>query len=533
MYNFINFADFFAKFFNMDVNGKRFTEFLKRKQEIDELRGEQARQKQYVKGKLTAEERITILLDKNSFNEIDAQALGADAGFGKVDKIKGDGVITGYGKINGRTVFVFAQDFTVMGGSLGSVQAAKINKVQDMAVKMGAPIIGLIDSGGARIQEGVLSLAGYAGIFHRNVLSSGVIPQISVIMGPAAGGAVYSPALTDFVFMTNKTSYMFVTGPNVVKEVLNEDVSFENLGGASVHSKKSGVAHFIYEDEENTLLGVKRLLSYLPSNNIEDPPVTATHQNDASKLNEKLRDIVPDDPNKAYDIKDVIKLIVDDEKFFEVMEHYAQNIVICFARLNGKTIAIIANQPKVLAGTLDINASMKAARFIRFCDAFNIPLLTLEDVPGFLPGINQEHGGIIKHGAKMLYAYSEATVPKITIILRKSYGGAYCVMNSKRLGSDFNFAWPSAEIAVMGPDGAVAILFRKELENSEDPAKLKNELAEKYRDDIANPYVAYEKGLVDEVFDPAETRIKLIAAFESLENKQDLRPTRKHGNIPL
>ncbi len=516
----------------MDVNGKRFTEFLKRKKEIEELRGEQARKKQYSKGKLTAGERINILLDKGSFNEIEAQAMAADAGFGKVVKVKGDGVITGYGKINGRTVFIFAQDFTVMGGSLGSVQAAKINKVQDMAVKMGAPIIGLIDSGGARIQEGVLSLAGYASIFHRNVLSSGVIPQISVIMGPAAGGAVYSPALTDFVFMTNKTSYMFVTGPNVIKEVLNEDVSFDNLGGADVHAKKSGVAHFIYEDEENTLLGVKKLLSYLPANNIEDPPL-ANFNNEQITLIDKLRDIVPDDSNKAYDIKDVIKLIVDDEKFFEVMEHYAQNIVICFARLKGRTIGIIANQPKVLAGTLDINASTKAARFIRFCDAFNIPILTLEDVPGFLPGINQEHGGIIKHGAKMLYAYSEATVPKITLILRKSYGGAYCVMNSKRLGSDFNFAWPSAEIAVMGPDGAAAILFRKELEESDEPEKLKKELSEKYRDDIANPYIAYEKGLVDEVFDPAETRMKLIAAFDSLENKQDLRPTRKHGNIPL
>jgi len=516
----------------MDTSGKRFKEFLNRKAVIGDIRGEEAKKKQHSKGKLTAEERIRILLDTDSFNEIDAQAKAADAGFGKVVKIMGDGVITGYGKINGRTVFVFAQDFTVMGGSLGSVQAAKINKVQDMAVKMGAPIIGLIDSGGARIQEGVLSLAGYAGIFHRNVLSSGVIPQISVIMGPAAGGAVYSPALTDFVFMTNKTSYMFVTGPNVVKEVLNEEVTFENLGGASVHAKKSGVAHFIYEDEENTLLGVKRLLSYLPSNNIEDPPFVA-HSSPQNRLVEKLRDIVPDDPNKAYDIKDVIKLIVDDEKFFEVMENYAQNIVICFARLNGKPIGIIANQPKVLAGTLDINASMKAARFIRFCDAFNIPLLTLEDVPGFLPGINQEHDGIIKHGAKMLYAYSEATVPKITIILRKSYGGAYCVMNSKRLGSDFNFAWPTAEIAVMGPEGAVAILYRKELEQSEEPDKLRKELAEKYREEIANPYIAYEKCLIDEVFDPAETRTKLIAAFESLENKQDLRPTRKHGNIPL
>ena len=516
----------------MDVNGKRFQEFLKRNEAVHEIRGEEGQERQHSKGKLTAKERIDILLDPGTFDEIDAQAQPADAGFGKVKKVMGDGVITGHGKINGRLVFVYAQDFNVMGGSLGSVHAAKINKVQDMALKMGAPIIGLMDSGGARIQEGILSLAGYASIFYRNVASSGVIPQISVIMGPAAGGAVYSPALTDFIFMTNKTSYMFVTGPNVVKEVLNEEVSFEDLGGAVVHSKKSGVSHFIYEDEENTLLGVKKLLSYMPSNNMEDPPVVNTPGVSFGEV-EKLRDIVPDDPNKAYDIKDVIRLIVDGGKFLEVMENYAQNLVICFARLNGKTIGIVANQPKVLAGTLDINASMKGARFIRYCDAFNIPILTLEDVPGFLPGINQEHGGVIKHGAKMLYAYSEATIPKITIILRKSYGGAYCVMNSKRLGSDFNFAWPTAEIAVMGPDGAVAILYRRELEASEDPIKLRKELAEKYREEIANPYIAYEKGLIDEVIDPAATRMKLISAFEALENKQDLKPPRKHGNIPL
>ncbi|MFA6924305.1 MAG: acyl-CoA carboxylase subunit beta [Bacteroidales bacterium] len=516
----------------MDVKGKRFQEFTKRNEAIKELRGKEAREKQHSKGKLTAKERIDILLDPGTFDEIDAQAQPADAGFGTVKKVLGDGVITGHGKISGRLVFIYAQDFTVMGGSLGSVHAAKINKIQDMALKMGAPIIGLMDSGGARIQEGVMSLAGYASIFYRNVASSGVIPQISVIMGPAAGGAVYSPALTDFVFMTNKTSYMFVTGPNVVKEVLNEEVSFEDLGGATAHAKKSGVAHFIYEDEENTLLGVQKLLSYLPSNNMEDPPISNASITTIGPV-EKLRDIVPDDPNKAYDIKDVIKLIIDGEKFLEVMENFAQNIVIGFGRLNGKTIGIVANQPKVLAGCLDINSSMKGARFVRFCDAFNIPVLTLEDVPGFLPGINQEHGGVIKHGAKLMYAYSEATIPKITVILRKSYGGAYCVMNSKRLGSDFNFAWPTAEIAVMGPEGAVAILYRKELEAAENPQQFKKEMAEKYRLEIANPYVAYEKGLIDEVMDPAATRMKLIAAFEALENKQDLKPARKHGNIPL
>jgi acetyl-CoA carboxylase carboxyltransferase component len=415
---------------------------------------------------------------------------------------------------------------------LGTTHAAKIMKIQDMALKMGAPIIGIIDSGGARIQEGVASLAGYAGIFSRNVRSSGVIPQISIIMGPAAGGAVYSPSITDFVFMTNKTSYMFVTGPNVVKEVLNEDVSFDDLGGASVHMKRSGIAHFVYEDEENTIRGLQKLLSYLPSNNLENPPLVDWCDTE-ERIEERLREIVPDDPNKPYDIKEVINLIIDKGTFFEVADGFAMNIVVGFARLKGKTIGIIANQPKVLAGTLDINSSVKAARFIRFCDAFNIPILTLEDVPGFLPGIDQEHNGIIRHGAKLLYAYADATVPKVTVILRKSYGGAYCVMNSKNLGGDFNFAWPTAEIAVMGPEGAVSILYRRELLESEDPAKLKKELAMKYRDEIANPYVADEKGYIDEVIDPANTRKKLITAFEALENKHVNVPSRKHGNIPL
>lgn len=518
----------------MDINGKLFRKFTERNEKYDQQHGSNAAEKQHSKGKLTARERLELLFDPGTFDEIDAfsRTAPAESNFGKVVDAYGDGVIIGHGKVSGRTAFVFSQDFAVMGGSLGSVHAAKIAKIQDMALKMGAPMIGIIDSGGARIQEGVASLAGYASIFHRNVKSSGVIPQISVIMGPAAGGAVYSPSLTDFVFMTNKTSYMFVTGPNVVKEVLNEDVSFDELGGAEVHMKKSGVAQFVYEDEENTMLGVKKLLSYIPSNNLENPPLLEGG-NTSIDPEPKLRDIVPDDPNKPYDVKDVIKLIADRDSFFEVAENFAQNVVVGFARLKGRTIGILANQPKVLAGTLDINSSIKGARFIRFCDCFNIPLLTLEDVPGFLPGLDQEHNGIIRHGAKLLYAYSDATVPKITVILRKSYGGAYCVMNSKNLGGDFNFAWPTAEIAVMGPEGAVSILYRKELLDSEDPAKLKKELAMRYRDEIANPYVADEKGYIDEVIDPADTRKKLIFAFDALDNKHVSVPSRKHGNIPL
>jgi propionyl-CoA carboxylase beta chain len=491
--------------------------------------------KQHAKGKLTAWERIEILFDEDTFEEIDAYVTPekGDTGFGKMQHAYGDGVIIGHGLIRGRIAFAYAQDFTVMGGSLGAVHAAKIMKIQDMAQKMGAPMIGLIDSGGARIQEGVASLAGYAGIFYRNVQSSGVIPQISVIMGPAAGGAVYSPSITDFVFMTNQTSYMFVTGPNVVKEVLNEDVSFNDLGGAGVHSKKSGVAHMVYEDEENTLIGVRQLLSYLPSNNMENAPEMELSEDETKDFEEKLREVVPDDPNKPYDVKDVINLIADKRSFYEIAENYAQNVVIGFGRINGKVIGVVANQPKVLAGTLDINSSNKGARFIRFCDAFNIPLLVLEDVPGFLPGLDQEHGGIIRHGAKMLYAFADATVPRITVILRKSYGGAYCVMNSKNLGGDFNFAWPTAEIAVMGPEGAVAILYRKELESADDAAAMKKELAARYREEIANPYVADERGFIDEVIDPAETRRKLIRSFEALETKYMNNPARKHGNIPL
>ncbi len=519
----------------MDIKGRNFTRFLEREQLYKEQNGPEIVEKQHARGKLTARERIEILFDEGTFEEIDAFSTPASSssGFGKMSQDFGDGVIIGLGKISNRLAFVYSQNFNVMGGSLGQVHAAKISKIQEMALKMGAPIIGIIDSGGARIQEGVASLAGYASIFYRNVQASGVIPQISVIMGPAAGGAVYSPSITDFIFMTNKTSYMFVTGPNVVKEVLNEDVSSEDLGGAEVHAKKSGIAQMIYEDEENTLFGVKKLLSYLPSNNLENPPYIDYGEQQSKIADEKLRDIVPDDANKPYDVKEVINLIVDKSSFFEISENYAQNIIIGFGRLEGKTIGIVANQPKVLAGTLDINSSMKAARFIRFCDSFNIPILTLEDVPGFLPGVDQEHNGIIRHGAKLLYAYADATVPRITVILRKSYGGAYCVMNSKNLGGDFNYAWPTAEIAVMGPEGAVAILYKRELAETDDPEKLKKELALKYRNEIANPYIADEKGYIDEVIDPALTRLKLINAFEALENKHVNVPSRKHGNIPL
>ena len=518
----------------MDINGRNFVRFIDRQTIFNKQYSKESVDKQHNKGKLTARERIALLFDEDTFEEIDAFATPStmDTGFGKIKSSYGDGVIIGHGKISNRLAFAYAQDFNIMGGSLGSVHAAKIAKIQDMALKMGAPMIGIIDSGGARIQEGVASLAGYAGIFFRNVQASGVIPQISVIMGPAAGGAVYSPSITDFVFMTNKTSYMFVTGPNVVKEVLNEDVSFEDLGGAEVHARKSGIAHMLHDNEENTLLGVRKLLSYLPSNNLENPP--GVEEPEPQKdVEEKLRDVVPDDANKPYDVKDVINLILDKDSFFEISELFAQNIVIGFGRLKGKTLGIVANQPKLLAGTLDINSSLKAARFIRFCDSFNIPILALEDVPGFLPGIDQEHNGIIRHGAKLLYAFADATIPRITVILRKSYGGAYCVMNSKNLGGDFNFAWPTAEIAVMGPEGAVAILYKNELAKAENPQKLRMELATKYRNEIANPYIADEKGYIDEVIDPAQTRRKLIYAFEALENKHVNVPSRKHGNIPL
>ncbi len=518
----------------MDINGKIYKDFLSRIERFKVQNGPEKIKKQHAKGKLHARERIALLFDEDSFEELDAFVTSAmpDTGFGKIDEAFGDGVVIGHGRINGRIVYVYSQNFTVMGGSLGAVHAKKIIKVQDLALRVGAPIIGINDSGGARIQEGVASLSGYTSIFHRNIQSSGIIPQISMILGPAAGGAVYSPALTDFVFMVKKTSFMFLTGPDVVKEVLNEDVSFDELGGAEVHARKSGVANFIYEDEENAILGVKKLLSFFPSNNMANPPYIDT-KTEQEKNIDKLRAIVPDDPNKPYDVKKVIKLIIDQGSFFEVSELFAPNIVVGFGRLQGKAIGIVANQPKVLAGVIDINSSIKAARFIRFCDSFNIPLLTLEDVPGFLPGLDQEYNGIIKHGAKLLFAYSEATVPKITVILRKAYGGAFCVMNSKNIGGDYSFAWPTAEIAVMGPEGAVSILYKKELQEAEDSKKLQKELAAKYRSEIANPYIADEKGYIDEVIDPAETRKKLITAFETLENKYVDQPSRKHGNIPL
>lgn len=490
-------------------------------------------ERQHKLGRLTARERIDLLVDRGSFREIDTFVTHRTSDFGLDQrKILGDSVVTGWGTIDGRLVYVFSQDFTVMGGSLGEAHAEKIVKIMDMALKNGAPIIGLNDSGGARIQEGVVSLGGYADIFLRNTLASGVIPQISVIMGPCAGGAVYSPALTDFIFMVQNSSYMFVTGPEVVKAVTHEDVTFEELGGASVHSETSGVCHVVAPTDADALYQVRKLLSYLPQNNMEDPLYLPSDDNPLRRET-ALNEIVPDDPGKPYDIKEVIRLIADHGEFYEIHENYAANIVVGFARLGGHSIGIIANQPMVLAGVLDINASEKAARFIRFCDAFNIPLLTLEDVPGFLPGTVQEHGGIIRSGAKLLYAYCEATVPKLTVITRKAYGGAYCVMSSKHIRGDVNFAWPTAEIAVMGPDGAVNIIFRKELEEAEDPVAKKVELVAEYREKFANPYVAASRGYVDDVIEPRDTRPRLINALEMLSNKRDLNPARKHGNIPL
>jgi len=487
---------------------------------------------QHKKGRLTARERIDLLLDKGSFRELDAFVQHRTHDFNlSAQKFMSDSVVTGWGTIEGRLVYVFSQDFTVFGGSLGEVHAEKICKIMDMAMKNGAPVIGLNDSGGARIQEGVVALGGYADIFLRNTLASGVIPQISAIMGPCAGGAVYSPALTDFIFMTRNTSYMFVTGPDVVKAVTHEEVSFEDLGGASVHSEKSGVCHVAADSEADTLYLIRKLLGYLPQNNMEDPPFVAG--DDPLRMDERLDAIIPDDPNKPYDIKEVIRLIVDGGQFFEIHENYAANIVVGFARLGGHSVGIVANQPAVLAGVLDIDASEKGARFVRFCDSFNIPIITFEDVPGFLPGTNQEHHGIIRSGAKLLYAYCEATVPKLTVITRKAYGGAYCVMSSKHIRSDLNLAWPSAEIAVMGPDGAVNIIFRKELEKAEDPVRKKAELVAEYRQKFASPYVAAERGYIDDVIEPKETRPRLINALEMLSNKRDANPAKKHGNIPL
>ena len=495
--------------------------------------GEKRIKKQHDAGKMTARERLALLFDENSFVEIDAFVKHRCTELGMQDvEAPGEGVVTGYGTVEGKLVYAFAQDFTVVGGSLGEMHAKKICKVMDMALKMGAPLVGINDSGGARIQEGVDALSGYGNIFYRNTIASGVIPQISVVMGPCAGGAVYSPALTDFVFMVDKTSQMFITGPQVIKAVTGEDVTFEELGGAMTHNQISGVAHFISDNEEECIGEIKRLLSFLPSNNMEGVPVFEC-DDDINRVEEVLNDMVPDNPNKAYDMKEVIRALVDNGDFMEVQQHYAMNIITGYARLNGKSIGIIANQPKVLAGCLDINASDKGGRFIRTCDAFNIPVLTLVDVPGFLPGTNQEYGGIIRHGAKMLYAYSEATVPKVTLIVRKSYGGAYLAMCSKDMGADQVFAWPSAEIAVMGPDGAANIIFKREIEAADDPVAIRNEKIQEYKDKFANPYVAAKRGYVDDVIEPSVTRQRLISAFDMLESKRETRPAKKHGNLPV
>jgi len=514
---------------------------LKEKIDVLKAKREEAKQgggpkrieEQHQKGKLTARERLDLLLDEGSFEEFDPFVTHRSRDFG-LDKqvILGDGVVTGHGKIDGRRIFVFSQDFTVWGGSLAEAHAEKICKIMDMAVKVGAPIIGLNDSGGARIQEGVVSLGAYADIFLRNTLASGVVPQISVILGPCAGGAVYSPAITDFIFMVKGTSYMFVTGPNVVKKVTHEEVTFEQLGGPEVHATKSGVAHFIAENEAETLALVRKLVGFLPLNNVDDPPPREV-SDPIERQDEDLDLLVPDNPNKPYDIKDVVTSVIDDGDFLEVHEHYAQNIVVGFARLGGRPVGVIANQPAILAGVLDIDSSVKGARFIRFCDAFNIPLVTFVDVPGFLPGTAQEFGGIIKHGAQLLFAYCEATVPKITVITRKAYGGAYDVMNSKHIRGDVNYAWPTAEIAVMGPEAAVEIIFKKEIAESSDPDAAMEKRIEEYRKKFASPYIAAQRGYLDDVIIPRTTRPRLIQALAMLSTKRDANPPKKHGNIPL
>jgi acetyl-CoA carboxylase carboxyltransferase component len=495
--------------------------------------GEERIKQQHKKGKLTARERVELLLDKGSFVELDRFVTHRSHDFDMADQqILGDGVVTGYGTIDRRLVYVYSQDFTVFGGSLSEAHAEKICKIMDLAMKNGAPVIGLNDSGGARIQEGVVSLGGYADIFLKNTLASGVIPQISMIMGPCAGGAVYSPAITDFIVMVKDTSYMFVTGPDVVKTVTHEQVSFETLGGALTHASTSGVAHFAAEGEEDAVFLVQKLLGYIPSNNMDDPPLVRS-EDDPLRTDEALDTLVPEEPKEPYDMRDIVTKIVDDGEFLEIMQHWAGNILIGYARLDGRSVGIVANQPAVLAGVLDINASVKAARFVRFCDAFNIPIVTFVDVPGFLPGTAQEHGGIIRHGAKLLYAYAEATVPKLTVITRKAYGGAYDVMSSKHLRGDINLAWPTAEIAVMGPDGAVNIIFRKEIVEAANPEETRTKLVAEYREKFANPYVAASRGYLDAVIEPHETRPRLINALEMLQNKRDVNPAKKHGNIPL
>ena len=512
---------------------EKLEELKQRNLQADQAGGEDRIEKQHQAGKLTARERIDLLCDMDSFQEVDKLVVHRCLDFGmEKNKIPGDGVITGYGKVNGRTVYLFAQDFTVFGGSLSETYALKICKIMDMAMKVGCPIIGLNDSGGARIQEGVVSLGGYADIFLRNTLASGLVPQITAIMGPCAGGAVYSPAITDFTIMVKNTSYMFITGPDVIKTVTGEEVTKEKLGGAMTHSSTSGVSHFAVENDHAAIASIQTLLGFVPDNNQEDPPRKETNDS-PRRADEKLNTIVPTNPNQPYDIKDVILSVLDDNDFFEVHEHFARNIVVGFGRLNGIPVGIVANQPAHLAGTLDINSSVKGARFVRFCDAFNIPLITFEDVPGFLPGVDQEFGGIIKHGAKLLYAFAEATVPKITVITRKAYGGAYCVMASKHIRTDINYAYPTAEIAVMGPEGAVSIIYKREIQKAKNPEKFRQEKVDEFRTKFANPYVAAEKGFIDEVIEPKKTRYKLITALELLETKSDQNPPKKHGNIPL
>ncbi|MBI4258594.1 MAG: acyl-CoA carboxylase subunit beta [Thaumarchaeota archaeon] len=499
-----------------------------------EMGGGEARiREQHEKKKLTARERIEALLDEGTFVEFDRFVTHRTSDLGmEKKKVLGDGVLTGYGKIDGRTVFVFAHDFTVLGGSLGEAFGKKVCKVMDLALKTGAPIIGLNDSGGARIQEGVISLAAYSEIFFRNTIASGVIPQISAIIGPCAGGAVYSPAMMDFTFMVEGISHMFITGPDVVKAALGQDVTFEGLGGASIHAQTSGVAHFVTQNEQDCFGLIRRLLSYLPQNNAEEPQAVSS-EDPSGRTDEELRNVIPEDPNKPYDMKEVIRTILDDNEFLEVHALWASNIIVGFGRLNGRSVGVVANQPNFLAGALDISSSNKAARFIRFCDAFNIPILTFVDVPGYLPGVEQEHGGIIKHGAKLLYAYCEATVPKVTVITRKAYGGAYCAMGSKYSRADVNYAWPTAEIAVMGPEGAINIIFRDELAKSKTPVETRQKILKDYREKFANPYVAAERGIIDGVIDPAETRSAVIGAFQMLHNKRESRPPKKHGNVQL
>jgi len=537
----------------IDPHQRNLAELAARHAIAEEGGGAERRAREHRAGKLSARERIDFLLDEGTFEETDKFVTHRATDFGMAEqRVPGDGFVTGYGRVHGRVVFCFAQDFTVLGGSLSEANAAKIVKIMDMAMKVGAPVVGLNDSGGARIQEGVVSLAGYTDIFLRNTLASGVVPQISAILGPCAGGAVYSPAITDFTFMTEKTSYMFVTGPDVIKTVTHEDVTKDALGGAVTHNEISGVAHFMAHDDQECLAMVRELLSFLPSNNLDDAPRKAT-QDDPARADVALDTIVPTESNQPYDMVDVISRVVDDGYFFQVQEHFARNIVVGFARMAGRTVGVVANQPAFLAGVLDINASVKGARFVRFCDAFNIPLITFEDVPGFMPGIQQEHGGIIRHGAKLLYAFAEATVPKLTVITRKAYGGAYCVMSSKHLRTDVNLAWPTAEIAVMGPEGAVNIVYKRELDavvrraeavmpqgvslseeqKMEILAEARSEKVEEFRERFANPYVAAERGYVDAVIRPSETRRRLNAALDMLAMKREKNPAKKHGNIPL